>query len=305
MSEAKTQKTLLISVDLDLWYHCRWASGGPHSRWPSAEAALQSFYGDKNPPQLKRDFTGLVETILEIFDRFSLKATFFILGEMARRHPDAVKKIFRAGHEIASHGYNHVDAADLNEAELHDSVADSKKILEDCCGCAVSGFRFPNLVYSKREFDMLQSQGYTYDSSVCFSRKLFGKFGSLAPPLNNPYHPDVADPFRTGASGFWEIPIPVFPFLRLPAGSGIATRLMGKTWSALALNRALKTGPALYYFHPFDLHYVKGLAKTSINARLFLRNTGEPFRRSLLSLLQTYSKKVRCTCVRDWLPKNS
>jgi hypothetical protein len=111
----------------------------------------------------------------------------------------------------------------------------------------------------------------------------------------------LADPFIAGASRFWEIPIPVFPFARLPAGSGIATRLMGAWWSRIGLNRALTTGDAMYYFHPFDLHYVKGLARVSPHALLFLHNTGAPFKRMLETLFTYYITRVRCTCVRDWL----
>jgi peptidoglycan-N-acetylglucosamine deacetylase len=301
MKDEQKSKTLLISVDLDLWFHCRWATGGPRSKWSSTDAAIKAFYNTANSTGLQQDLDRLVETILEIFNRFSIKATFFILGEMALQNPFIIKKISAAGHEIASHGMHHADATSLNDAALRTWVQDSRKILEDCCSCKISGFRFPNLVYSRREFEMLLSEGFTYDSSVCFSRSLFGKFGVSEKVQNNPYHPDLANPFKPGKAGFWEIPIPVFPLLRLPGGSGIATRLLGSTWSRIALDHAFRSGDAMYYFHPFDLHYVKGLGKTSINARLFLRNCGGTFKGGLENLLQNYRKKVRCTCVRDWL----
>jgi hypothetical protein len=301
MKDAIKNKTLLISVDLDMWYHVRWATGGPHSFWPTTEDARRDFYGSANPPEMQMDLERLVETILELFHSFSIKATFFILGETALSFPLVIKKIHMAGHEIASHGMHHTDAAGLDERTLRASVKDSKKILEDCCGAPVFGFRFPNLVYGKREFEVLTGEGYTYDSSICFSRRLFGKFGVSEKPRNNPYHPAPANPFKTGDSTFWEIPIPVFPRLRLSAASGIATRLVGRMWSEIALDAALRNGDAMYYFHPYDLHYVKGLEKTCLSARLFIRNTGQPFKRRLEKLLQRYSQKVRLTCVSDWL----
>jgi peptidoglycan/xylan/chitin deacetylase (PgdA/CDA1 family) len=287
-----------------MWYHCRWATGGPKSAWLSPEDAVEDFYGGKDSGLLSRDFSTLANTILDLFGNLKIKATFFILGEMAKKYPRIVKLLSDEGHEIASHGMRHVDATYLDDAALRDSVTDSKKLLEDLTGLRVNGFRYPNLLFAKRELAVLVEQGYTYDSSVCFSRKLFGKFGTAARMIPNPYRPDLNEPFHRGSSDFWEFPIPVLPVLRLPAGSGIATRLMGLPWSKIALNAALRTGDALYYFHPFDLHRVKRLNRTSLNAFFFLQNAGPPFKRQLTRLLRHYAERIDFTCIRDWITLN-
>ena len=78
---------VVLSVDLDDWYHARWATGSPGARWPDAEAARREAAwpadGLRKPTQ----------AILELFDRHGVTATFFVLGEVAEREPDLVREI--------------------------------------------------------------------------------------------------------------------------------------------------------------------------------------------------------------------
>lgn len=303
MTSTPHRPYLILSIDLDMWYHCRWATGGPHSLWTTPAEAVGAYYGEgaSVPPE---ELTVLTERTLALLDDAGITATFFILGEVAQGCPEVVRRIHSRGHEIASHGMHHCDADRLSDDDLRRSVRRSRALLEEICESRIVGFRYPNLVVGRREVHVLAEEGFRYDSSVCFSRGLFGKFGHRGKPTNNPYHPSMHDPFSPGATEFWELPIPVFPILRLPAGSGIATRLLGVMWSYVALRMALRTGDTVYYFHPYELGTLPGL-RAGLNGTLFMRNSGERYARMLRQLLRRIESHAAIGPVRDWLARLS
>ena len=80
-----------------------------------------------------------VERILLMLDEQQTRATFFTLGWIAKRYPHLVRRIVDAGHELASHGYGHQRASELNEADFSADVGRAKKLLEDLSGQQVRG----------------------------------------------------------------------------------------------------------------------------------------------------------------------
>jgi polysaccharide deacetylase family protein (PEP-CTERM system associated) len=111
------------------------------------------------------------ERVLEILHAAGdVRATFFILGWVAERCPDLVRRIAGAGHEIASHGYGHQRVCFLAPEMFREDIRRSKGLLEDLCGQPVSGYRAPSYSISDRTpwaFDELHAAGYHYDSSIC------------------------------------------------------------------------------------------------------------------------------------------
>ena len=274
---------LIISIDLDMWWHCRWATGSTKSIWPNTESLFKEYYGKNVPGGELNEYTA---NVLDLLDKFEIKATFFILGEVAGYFPDLIKKISARGHEIACHGYYHIDATELGRETFHQQVYDAKNMLEDLCGVEVRGFRAPNLILSPWIFDELLTLGFQYDSSICPSRSFFGKFKDHEGTPNIPYildkslHPEQMD------KSLLEIPIPVMPYLRLSAGSGIMTRVLGCEWSLVALRACLHKGPTMYYFHPYEIGESPKLPQESRYIRLFLRNIGEPYKKMLHKILR-------------------
>src|SRR3990172_7606876 len=67
---------------------------------------------------------------LELLDEFGVKATFFILGWVAEHSPALVREIHGAGHEVASHGYNHRLVYDMTMDEFRDDIRRTKRIME-------------------------------------------------------------------------------------------------------------------------------------------------------------------------------
>ena len=108
-------------------------------------------------------------TIVEMLAELNQRATFFILGRIARDMPRLVAKIAQEGHEIACHSFNHRRLYNFTAAEVGAFVRDAKRYLEDAGGKPVYGFRAPDFSITNQNpwcFDVLRESGFTYDSSV-------------------------------------------------------------------------------------------------------------------------------------------
>jgi polysaccharide deacetylase family protein (PEP-CTERM system associated) len=109
------------------------------------------------------------EKVLVILAEFDVKATFFVLGWVARRFPGLVREIARQGHEVASHGTGHRRVVTQSRAEFRDDIRRSKEILQDLAGRPVLGYRAPSYSIGLNTlwaYDELLEAGYLYDSSV-------------------------------------------------------------------------------------------------------------------------------------------
>ncbi len=107
--------------------------------------------------------------ILRLLDETEVKATFFVLGWVAKRYPGLVRELLTGGHEVASHGYGHRRVYNMRRLEFREDVRRSKLLLEDITGEPVMGYRAPSYSISQDclwAFDELCEAGYIYDSSV-------------------------------------------------------------------------------------------------------------------------------------------
>lgn len=285
-------RRLVISVDLDEWYHARWATGSGNSRWKSNIDFFREVYGSDTP---RGDIEKPTGEILELFEKYGIKATFFILGEVAKYYPHLVKMISSEGHEIASHGSTHTDLWNFTPETFKNQLLESKKILEDLSGKKVIGYRAPNLVIEDWIIPILRELEFEYDSSVCPSRKLMGKFSY---PVELPQHPYFTDDisFREGSGSFFEIPIPVYPYIKLPAATGIMTRVIGKWWSVTALKSALENSDALYYFHPYELTSKPEIKNLKFLQKLHSRRTGEWMKNAVEKILGEFREVEMVSC---------
>jgi polysaccharide deacetylase family protein (PEP-CTERM system associated) len=82
--------------------------------------------------------------VLALLDAASIKATFFVLGWVARRHPRLVREIVAAGHELASHGLAHHKVGELGPAAFLEDVRETRLLLQDLGGVGVKGYRAPS-----------------------------------------------------------------------------------------------------------------------------------------------------------------
>ena len=130
--------------------------------------------------------------LLAWLDAQRIRGTFFTVGELARRFPDAVRRIAER-HEIASHGHSHRRLDRMDRGAAAREVAESKQVLESVAGTEVRGFRAPFLKRPGGLADALAGAGYAYDSSG----------GACAPSLANAVLPKGAGPFRYDTGDAW------------------------------------------------------------------------------------------------------
>lgn len=191
-----------------------------------------------------------VERILEIFADHATPATFFTLGWVARRFPALVRRLVEAGHEVASHGLDHIMVHEQTAEEFRGDVRDTKRLLEDTGGVPVRGYRAASFSIGARTpwaFRVLAEEGYAYSSSIYPIRHdIYGA----------PDAPRFAHRPPTG-NGLIEIPISTVTLFgrNLPCGGGGYFRLLPYTyfrWAIRKVNRAERR-PCIFYFHPWEI----------------------------------------------------
>jgi polysaccharide deacetylase family protein (PEP-CTERM system associated) len=109
------------------------------------------------------------DAVLQIFAEAGATGTFFTLGWVAERYPALIRRIVAAGHELASHGYDHKRVFNMTAGEFAADLEKARAILEDAGGVAIRGYRAPSFSMDRRTpwaHAILAEQGYAYSSSV-------------------------------------------------------------------------------------------------------------------------------------------
>lgn len=189
-----------------------------------------------------------VARIMDMLAERDVTATFFTLGWIAERYPAMVRRIVDGGHELASHGYGHERASDLDHSAFSQDVERAKKLLEDLAGREVSGYRAPSFSIGTGNlwaFDALARAGYRYSSSIY--------------PIRHDHYGMPDSPrfaYRVG-SGLLEVPITTLRLMNrnLPSSGGGYFRLLPYALSRWMLQRVNREDrePAVFYFHPWEI----------------------------------------------------
>jgi peptidoglycan/xylan/chitin deacetylase (PgdA/CDA1 family) len=267
--------SLVVSVDLDEWFHSRrWTEGVQTRSIPDTTALFRQLYGSDRPAG---DMILPVRSLLALFARHRVQCTFFALGEVAEWYPDVIREIAGEGHEIGCHGFHHVDMTVLGPETFAQQLDKAVEILTATCGYRPVGYRAPNLVYEPWATRVLEERGFLYDTTVCVSRSIGGKYRNWSRAPLHPYHPAYDDVATAGSARLVELPLPSFPVIRISAGSGIFTRVLGFHWTMTALRFHIKNGDTGFYFHPWEVAELPAAARGGGGWRreLFYRRTGE------------------------------
>lgn len=246
---------------------------GFHGLWPSAHSTIEHY----RPP--RGAFIKPLRDILNLFEKHHVSSTFFVLGEIAQIFPEVIEEIYDLGHEVASHGYSHIDLTKISLTDFEEMERKTCKILEKIAGETPIGFRAPFSRVNPAIISLLSEIGYVYDSSVVPSVGIPGWWNNYGASLC-PY------PVNVGEREFWEVPIAVFPYLRLPV-SGWFLRNFGVTYVKTAIKWFLRRGiPAILYIHPFDVnHNVMKLRGIHFHAT---RRCGDYTLKAIKNLLETF-----------------
>ncbi len=190
------------------------------------------------------------DRILEMFAAADVHATFFTLGWVAQRHGNLMRRIVDAGHELASHGWDHERVFRLDRDSFAADLERSRKVLEDASGQRITGYRAPSFSIDQRTpwaYMALAEQGFAYSSSV-------------APISHDHYGWPEAPRFAFKPlpwSDLIEIPVTTAHFggRRLAAGGGGFFRVLPYAFSRWAIRQVNDTDqrPAVFYFHPWEI----------------------------------------------------
>ena len=190
------------------------------------------------------------QRVLDLLDRFGIRATFFVLGWIADRRPDIVREVAKRGHEVASKGYYPTSFRGSSPEELRDNLTRARDALEAATGRRVVGCRIPQTQFGREDLwalDLIAEENYRYDSSMVPS---FWSFRS------EPWRRFVHQ-HRYGDKILWEFPISTYRFLgcNLPMSGGNYIRQFPTKMVRRLANRWTQntTSPLVMYFHVWEL----------------------------------------------------
>jgi polysaccharide deacetylase family protein (PEP-CTERM system associated) len=206
------------------------------------------------------------QRVLDLFDASQAKATFFFVGWVAARFPYLVREVQSRGHELACHSYWHRTVYSLTRQEFRDDTRRAKRVIEDACGTAVSGYRAPSWSITKEclwALDILAEEGFTYDSSIYpIHHDLYGVPGAKR------------FPYTHGCSNgreLREFPPATLRFLgtNFPVAGGGYLRIFPSAYTELAFRKYKALGErVVVYLHPWELDPEQPRIRGPLKSRL-------------------------------------
>ena len=195
--------------------------------------------------------------ILDLFEKYEIRATFFTLGYIAEKFPELIKKIDNMGHEIASHSYAHLDIRKTTKDEFEKDLKKSVEILEKIIEKNILGFRAPYFSIDEKSFWAMKilSKYFRYDSSIFpVKTPLYG----IKNAPRNIYNPNLSNPIiEDSQSKLIEIPMAThkIPILgNIPIAGGFHLRFLPYFYIKYGLNQLNKKNKSfIFYIHPKDV----------------------------------------------------
>jgi polysaccharide deacetylase family protein (PEP-CTERM system associated) len=258
----------VMSVDVEDWFHVE-----------NLRSAVDRASWSRQELRVERNVDRLLQLMAST--NGGIRCTWFVLGWVAERCPELVRRITAEGHEIASHGYDHDLLDNLSREAFRSDIERSKALLEDLAGAPVVGYRAPSFSIKEWALPILQETGFQYDSSF-FPTVGHDRYGRL---------PDIDQPVAEVLPGFFEISVSSMNVasVALPWGGGGYFRVLPYAIFRGGVRKILRSGrPYVFYIHPWEIdprqprppglsrlsrfrHYV-GLERCEPRLRSFLRD---------------------------------
>jgi polysaccharide deacetylase family protein (PEP-CTERM system associated) len=221
-----------FTVDLEDWYQGLTSTNPLVDQWPGFESRVEAN----------------THRLLAILRECHVRATFFVLGYIADTHPGLVEAIAAAGHEIGVHGYHHRFVTKMNAGEFEREIDLTLEALDRIVGSRIVGHRAPYFSINGRTawaFDVLESRGFAYDSSVFPTRNmLYGYPDAPRFPYQVPGHAMVEFPATTL----------LFAGRKWPIAGGFYNRALPYAVIRRGIQQVNGEGqPAIIYVHPWEL----------------------------------------------------
>lgn len=197
-----------------------------------------------------------VAVLLNLFNKHKVKATFAVLGSVAKMHPKLIRQIYEDGHEIASHAWSHKTLYELGEGNFEDEIKNSVELLTSITGNSPIGFRAPSFSIdnsTKWAFGILQKYGFKYDASIFpIKTQLYG-MPEASLKIYKPSRENAAknDPF----GDIVEFPMSVIKIgFNIPISGGFYFRVLPLWFLKYAIKRVNEERPAILYVHPWEIY---------------------------------------------------
>lgn len=266
----------IFTVDLEDWFHTAFREAPDETEWDRLESRIES--------QTLR--------LLDLLDKYDVRATFFVLGWVGEKNPGVVNEVLVRGHEIAIHGYNHRLLSSFTPETFARDVDLAIKAIESAgVNTPVLGFRAPSYSLTPETswaWEVLAEKGFRYDASVFPQWRHDGGWPG-AP--SRPYKP-------LGGRDFWEIPVSlagIGPFKTVVSAGGYL-RVTPKFVLMAHLKRLDKNRErSVFVIHPKDIdpqtEYIRRSIYSSIRQRLRFGST--------IGKLEAILTKYRFGTIRD------
>ena len=216
---------IAFTVDFEDWYQ---GIDMPFDKWESIEKRLHIGHNK----------------LLGLFQKFNVKATYFLLGKTIEDHPELISEIIRDGHEIGCHTYSHPFIYKITPEEFRKELQKCKQLLHQF-GIGFTGFRAPYFSIDRRSFwalDIIKEEGFTYDSSIFpGDTKRTGMPG---------FNPEI----HCLNNGLTEFPVSTFKMIGLDFGVGGGYfRLLPYDYFKERISKLLDDHNSIFYIHPWEL----------------------------------------------------
>lgn len=222
-----------MTVDLEEWFTCHYFKNTlPPNKWDSLE--MRAHYNTRR--------------LLELFDKFNIKATFFVLGYVAERLPYLIEEVAAEGHEIGVHGYYHKLLTEITPYEFQEDLIMGLDTVKSITNQNILGFRAP--LFTMRQntlwaLQIIKNIGLKYDSSI-FPTNIHPDYGIGSSPMI-PYKHD---------NGIFEVPLSSFKLVNMKvpfSGGGYFRLLPYRAYSRLVDKLHKLERPLIFYIHPWEI----------------------------------------------------
>ena len=225
-------KNAILTIDVEEWYQLEYLDSDEENR--------------KNVKMVPA-----ILNLLDLLNKYNIKATFFVLADIADEYFDVLNEIKDQGHEIGCHGNDHKLLHDMTDEQFRINAHIAREKLENIFGpCVVKGYRASCFSLNRSKLDVLQELGYIYDSSyIRFSEHpLYGEIDMTG------YLKEQSLVYSK--DGFYEFEIPTLEILKhnIPISGGGYMRLFPLPLLKALIRAYWKyNNNILFYIHPFEL----------------------------------------------------
>lgn len=241
----------ILSIDLEDYFHVE-----------AFAASISRDDWDRFPSRVEQN----TRRLLEIFDAFSVKATFFVLGWVAGRFPQLVREVAERGHELACHSYWHRRIYTLSPDEFRADTRAACDAIEQASGVRVQGYRAPSWSVTRDSLwalNILAEEGFSYDSSIFpIHHDIYG----IPDASRHPYRHSCLQ-----SQTLVEIPPATLRlgFMNAPAAGGGYFRIFPFAYTDWAFRQFEKESHSLvFYLHPWEIDPEQPRISAPLKSRL-------------------------------------